>query len=106
LQPAHHRLATVYLLNDDLKSLWDYRYPRYPIDLFCDWYARTIRSRVEPQKSFARRRDKIARILARCEHPVGGHHEEVRVVSQMAYVFADDQYFSLRIRAALPAIRG
>ena len=28
LLAANRRLATVYLLKDDLKSLWGYRYPR------------------------------------------------------------------------------
>lgn len=65
LLAANRRLVTAYVLKEDLKSLWDYRYPRYAMDFFREWYARAIRSRIEPLKQIARHLcDKIDRILA------------------------------------------
>ena len=112
LLAANRRLATVYLLKDDLKSLWDYRYPRYAMDFFRAWYARAIRSRIEPLKRFARRlREKIDGILAHCQYPLHtslleGIMNKIKVIKRMAYGFRDDEYFFLKIRAAFPGIRG
>ena len=112
LLAANRRLATVYLLKDDLKSLWDYRYPRYAMDFFREWYARAIRSRIEPLKRFARRlREKIDGILAHCQYPLHtslleGIMNKIKVIKRMAYGFRDDEYFFLKIRAAFPGIRG
>jgi transposase len=112
LLAANRRLATVYLLKDDLKSLWDYRYPRYAMDFFRQWYARAIRSRIEPLKRFARRlREKINGILAHCQYPLHtslleGIMNKIKVIKRMAYGFRDDEYFFLKIRGAFPGIRG
>jgi transposase len=112
LLAANRRLATVYLLKDDLKSLWGYRYPRYAMDFFREWYARAIRSRIEPLKRFARRlREKIDGILAHCQYPLHtslleGIMNKIKVIKRMAYGFRDDEYFFLKIRAAFPGIRG
>lgn len=112
LLATNRRLATVYMLKDDLKSLWDYRYPRYAMDFFREWYARAIRSRIEPLKRFARRlREKIDGILAHCQYPLHtslleGIMNKIKVIKRMAYGYRDDEYFFLKIRAAFPGIRG
>ena len=91
LLTVNHRLATVYVLKDDLKSLWDYRYPRYAMDFFREWYARAIRSRIEPLKRFARQlRDKIDGVLAHCKYPLHtslleGMNNKIKVIKRMAY---------------------
>lgn len=112
LLAANRRLATVYMLKDDLKSLWDYRYPRYAMDFFREWYARAIRSRIEPLKRFARHlRDKIDGILAHCKYPLHtslleGMINKIKVIKRMAYGYRDEDYFFLKIRAAFPGIPG
>lgn len=112
LLAANRRLATVYVLKDDLKSLWDYRYPRYAMDFFREWYARAIRSRIEPLKRFARQlREKINGILAHCQYPLHtslleGIMNKIKVIKRIAYGFRDDEYFFLKIRAAFPGNRG
>lgn len=112
LLAANRRLATVYVLKDDLKSLWDYRYPRYAMDFFREWYARAIRSRIKPLKRFARQlREKIGGILAHCKYPLHtslleGIMNKIKVIKRMAYGYRDDEYFFLKIRAAFPGIRG
>jgi transposase len=108
LLAANRRLATVYVLKDDLKSLWDYRYPNWAMLFFREWYARAIRSRIEPLKRFARQlREKIDGILAHCKYPLHtslleGMVNKIKVIKRMAYGFRDDDYFFLKIRAAFP----
>ena len=112
LLAANRRLATVYMLKDDLKSLWDYRYPRYAMDFFREWYARAIRSRIEPLKRFARQlRDKLDGVLAHCKYPLHtslleGMMNKIKVIKRMAYGYRDEDYFFLKIRAAFPGIPG
>ena len=112
LLAVNRRLATVYVLKDDLKSLWDYRYPRYAMDFFREWYARAIRSRIEPLKRFARQlRNKIDGILAHCKYPLHtslleGMNNKIKVIKRMAYGYRDEDYFFLKIRAAFPGIPG
>jgi hypothetical protein len=51
---ANHRLATAYVLKDDLKHPWDYTYAGAARRFFNERYHRAIRSRIEPLKAFAR----------------------------------------------------
>lgn len=112
LLTANRRLATVYMLKDDLKSLWDYRYPNGAMPFFREWYARAIRSRIEPLKRFARQiREKIDGILAHCKYPLHtslleGMNNKIKVIKRMAYGYRDEDYFFLKIRAAFPGIPG
>jgi transposase len=112
LLAANRRLATVYMLKDDLKSLWDYRYPNWAMQFFREWYARAIRSRIEPLKRFARQlRDKIDGVLAHCKYPLHtslleGMNNKIKVIKRMAYGYRDEDYFFLKIRAAFPGIPG
>ena len=106
LLAANRRLATVYMLEDDLKILWNYRYPRYAMDFFRAWYARAIRSRIEPLKRFARQfGDKLDGVLAHCKYPLHtslleGMNNKIKVIKRMAYGYRDEDYFFLKIRAA------
>ena len=112
LLAANRRLATVYVLKDDLKSLWDYRYPSWAMQFFREWYARAIRSRIEPLNRFARQlREKIYGILAHCKYPLHtslleGMNNKIKVIKRMAYGYRDEDYFFLKIRSAFPGIPG
>jgi len=107
---ANHRLATVYVLKDDLKTLWQYRLPSYALQFWRKWYARAIRSRIKPLQRFARQLgEKIDGILAHCRFPLHtslleGMNNKIKVLKRMAYGFHDDAYFFLKIRAAFPGI--
>jgi transposase len=109
---VNKRLATVYVLKDDLKSLWDYRLPSWAHQFFREWYARAIRSRIKPLQRFARAlRDKIDGVLSHCQYPLHtslleGIMNKIKVIKRMAYGFRDDDYFFLKIRAAFPGIPG
>ena len=112
LLAANRRLATVYVLKDDLKALWDYRLPSYAQQFWREWYARAIRSRLTPLKRFARQlAAKIDGVLAHCWYPLHtslleGINNKIKVIKRMAYGFRDDAYFFLKIRAAFPGIPG
>lgn len=112
LLKANRKLATVYVLRDDLKHLWDYRYPGAAETFWNHWYSRAIRSRIEPLKRFARNlKEKISGILTHCRWPlhtslIEGINNKIKVIKRMAYGYRDDEYFFLKIRQAFPGIPG
>jgi transposase len=105
---VNRRLATVYLLKDDLKSLWDYRLPNWAAQFWREWKSRAMHSAITPLKRFARRlADKLDGLLAHCEFPLHtslleGINNKIKVLKRMAYGFRDDAYFFLKIRSAFP----
>jgi len=101
-------LLTVYLLKDDLKHLWDYRYPKATRRFWKQWYNRAIRSRIEPLKRFTMKlKPYLDGIIAHCRWPlhtsvIEGINNKINVIKRMVYGFRDDEYFFLKIRAAFP----
>lgn len=110
LLKANRPLSVVYLMRDELKSLWRYRYAGAAEKLWQQWYHRAMRSRIEPLKRFARRlKPYVPGILAHCRYPLGtnlieGINNKIKVIKRMAYGFRDDHYFFLKIRAAFPGV--
>jgi transposase len=108
LLAANRPLMTVYVLKDDLKTLWQYRHPGYAQRFWQQWYRRAMYSRIEPLKRFARRlKSYLPGILAHCRWPLHtslleGINNKIKVIKRMAYGFRDDHYFFLKIRAAFP----
>jgi len=107
---VNRRLATVYILRDALPRLWEYRYPACALRWFHSWYARAIRSRIEPLKRFARAiKDRLDGVLAHCRYPIHtgtleGVNNKVKVIKRIAYGFRDQDYFFLKIRAHFPGV--
>ena len=105
---ANRRLLCAYVLKDDLKALWDDRHVGYARRFWEQWYARAVRSRIEPLKRFARKlRGYLGGILSHCRWPLHtsvleGVNNKIKVIKRMAYGFRDDDYFFLKIRAAFP----
>jgi transposase len=105
---ANKRLAIAYILKDDLKHLWDYKYEGAALNFWNQWYRRAMRSRIEPLKQFARKMNKrLHGILSHCRYPFNtsvleGINNKIKVIKRMAYGFRDDDYFFLRIRHAFP----
>jgi transposase len=110
LLQANRHLMTVYILRDDLKHLWDYRYPGAAERFWKSCYSRAIRSRIPALKRFARLlKGYLPGILAHCRWPLStslleGMNNKIKVIKRMAYGFRDDAYFFLKIRAAFPGI--
>lgn len=112
LLSANRKLMTVYLLKDDLKHLWNYKYPAAARRFWKQWYNRAIRSRIEPLKKFARNlKKRIDGVISHCRWPlhtslIEGINNKIKVIKRMAYGYRDDEYFFLKIRQAFPGIPG
>ena len=112
LLAANKALWVVYVLKDDLKHLWDYRYTAAALRFWKAWYGRAMRSRIEPLKRFARNlKTRLAGVLAHCRWPLHtslleGINNKIKVMKRMAYGYRDEDYFFLKIRAAFPGIAG
>lgn len=110
LLAANRNLMVVYVLKEDLKQLWRYRYPKAALRFWRGWYRRAMRSGIEPLRRFARRlRPSLQGILSHCRHRLHtslleGINNKIKVIKRMAYGFRDDEYFFLKIRAAFPGI--
>jgi len=93
LLAANRKLFTVYVLKDDLKHLWAYRYQGAALRFWKDWYGRAIRSRIEPLKRFARNLHAyLYGILAYCRWPLHPSlleviNNKIKVIKRMAYGF-------------------
>lgn len=112
LLAANRALFTVYVLKDDLKQLWQYRYPGAARRFWREWYRRAVQSRIPALKSFAQHlAARIDGVIAHCRYPLHtglleGINNKIKVLKRMAYGFRDDTYFFLKIRAAFPGITG
>lgn len=110
LLQANKSLMKVYVLKEDLKRLWEYRYPKAANRFWKGWYCRAMQSRVEPLIKFAKRlKPYIDGIISHCRYPLHtslleGINNKIKVIKRMAYGFMDDEYFFLKIRAAFPGI--
>ena len=110
LLAANRTLMVVYVLKDDLKHLWDYRYEGAAKRFWQQWYRRARRSGIEPLKKFALQlKDRLHGILAHCRWPLHtslleGINNKIKLIKRMAYGFRDQKYFFLKIRQAFPGI--
>ena len=109
---ANRRLFVVYVLKDDLKHLWQYRYPKAARRAWAAWWARASASRVKPLQRFARRLAvAVEYIINHARYPLHtslleGMNNKIKVLKRMAYGYRDDAYFFLKIRAAFPGNAG
>ena len=111
LLAANRALMLVYVLKDDLKHLWNYRYEGAARRFWDQWYRRARCSRIEPLKKFALNlKEKLHGVLAHCRWPLHtslleGINNKIKVLKRMAYGFRDQEYFFLKIRQAFPGIQ-
>lgn len=107
---ANRHLWVVYVLKDELKELWRYKYAAAAMRAWEDWHGWAMRSRIPALVKFARNlKPKLPGILAHCRYPLHtglleGINNKIKVLKRMAYGFRDDAYFFLKIRSAFPGI--
>lgn len=112
LLQANESIATVYILRDDLKHLWEYRRAGNAERFWEHWYERALASGIAPLLKFARAMKKrLHGILAHCRWPlhtslIEGINNKIKVIKRMAYGLRDNDYFFLKIRAAFPGDPG
>ncbi len=107
---ANRALATVYILKEDLKQLWQYRAPYAARRFLAHWVRRARASRLAPLQQFVRIVLRHAEgLISHATHPLStgvleGINNKIKVLKRMAYGYRDDAYFFLKIRAAFPGI--
>lgn len=110
LLQANKPLFITYLLKDDLKQLWRFRYPKAARRFWHEWRRRAIASGLKPLIAFTKiLEDHIEGIISHCIYPINsgvleGMNNKIKVIKRTAYGFRDDEYFFLKIRAAFPGI--
>lgn len=110
LLAVNRALFITYVLKDDLKQLWRFRYPKAARRFWRAWYRRAVASQLPPLIKFAHLlAGYLDGIVAHCRYPlhtglVEGINNKIKVLKRMAYGYRDDAYFFLRIRAAFPGI--
>ena len=110
LLKANRNICKAYVLKEDLKTLWEYRYKKVAEKAWKQWFHRACCSRVEEIRKFAKRlKGYLPGILAHCRWPfhtslLEGINNKIKVIKRMAYGYRDQEYFFLRIRAAFPGI--
>jgi transposase len=110
LLKANRALFVVYVLKDDLKQLWRFRYPAAAWRFWRQWYRRALASRLAPLVAFAKNlATRIDGVISHCRYPLHtglleGINNKIKVLKRVAYGFRDDAYFFLKIRAAFPGI--
>ena len=111
LLAANRARFVVYVLKDDLKQLWRYRYPGAAQRFWRAWYRRAMASRIPALRTFATNLAvRIDGVISHCRYPLHtglleGINNKIKVLKRMAYGFRDDAYFFLKIRAAFPGIQ-
>jgi transposase len=112
LLQANRALFITYLLKDDLKQLWRFRYPAAARRFWREWRRRAIASGLKPLLAFTKiLEDHIEGIISHCTYPINsgvleGMNNKIKVIKRIAYGFRDEEYFFLKIRAAFPGITG
>lgn len=105
---ANQPLLTVYLMAEQLKSLWSASCPWQWRRLWKDWLAQANDSQIPAVKLFAARLRPYWRgILSRVRWPMHtgqleGINNKIKVIKRQAFGFRDADYFFLKIKAAFP----
>lgn len=110
LLQANQALFVVYVLKEDLCTLWNLRDPTEARRAWQGWYARACASDISALRRFADRLAPAADyIINHARHPLHtslleGINNKIKVMKRMAYGYRDEEYFFLKIRAAFPGI--
>lgn len=108
LLKINKKLSKLYILKDDLKQLWSYKYPKAARNFFDDWYRRAMYSKIKALKGFAKMLKRHwDGIEAFCHFPINtsvleGMNNKSKVIKRMAYGYHDENYYFLKLRAAFP----
>jgi transposase len=100
----------VYVLKEDLRTLWETRDAAVARHWWKGWYLRAGESGIPSLVRFAKRLARVAEyIINHARHPLHtslleGINNKIKVMKRMAYGYRDEEYFFLKIRAAFPGI--
>jgi len=100
----NRNINLVYILKDDLKRLWDYRYPGCAQKFLDSWIQRAKAAKIKPLTAFARTLENYwYGLINHCYYPIDtakleGMNNKIKVIKRIAYGFHDDDYFILKIK--------
>ena len=103
---VNKKINLTYILKDDLKRLWDYRYPGSAYKFLDSWVQRATAARIKPLTAFAKMLWRYRRgLINHCYYPIDtakleGMNNKIKVIKRIAYGFHDDDYFILKIKQA------
>ena len=104
LLDLNDNINIVHMLKDDLKRLWDYKYPAWATRFLDDWIQTATASGIEPLANFAQSLDSNREgLINHCRYPIDtgkleGMNNKIKVIKRVAYGFHDDEYFILKIK--------
>ena len=105
---ANQPLLTVYVMAEQLKSLWNAPGPWQWRRLWKDWLGQAAESQIPALMQFAARLQPYWRgILSRVRWPMHtgqleGINNKIKLIKRQAYGYRDAEYFFLKIKAAFP----
>ena len=108
LLDLNENLNIVYILKEDLKRLWNYKYPGAAWNFFLEWLETALDSNIEPLIELGTMLyNHWEGIAAHCRYPIHtsvleGMNNTAKVIKRVAYGFRDTAYFFLKLRAAFP----
>jgi transposase len=103
-------LTIAYILKDDLKNLWRYRYSKWAEKAIDNWCHLAYESKIKPLLKFAKTLKRYAHgIINHCRYPIHtsgmeGIINKIKVIKRKAYGYHDLEYFSLVIKSAFADI--
>lgn len=108
LLEVNERLSSVYILKDALKDIYRYRrrsWAKKAVDHWCELAAEVDHPMM--RRFIGRLRFFEYGILNHCEYPIGtskleGVNNKIKVIKRKAYGFHDPEYFTLKVKQALP----
>ena len=108
LLQANRPLSIVYILGEQLRSIWRADSIWEAFRRWRDWQRQVNASGLAPLKLFAKRlRPYLRGILAAAKYHlhtscIEGINNKIKVIKRMAYGYRDRDYFFLKIKAAFP----
>jgi transposase len=108
LLELNERLNSVYVLKDQLKCLYRYRYracAKKALDLWCELASEVDHPKM--RRFIERLRFFEYGILNHCQYAIStgkleGVNNKIKVIKRKAYGFHDPRYFALKVKQALP----
>jgi len=111
LLAVNERLSAVYILKDQLKAICRYRYrgwAKKTLDQWCELAAQVDHPLM--RRFIGRLRFFEYGILNHCDYPIStgpleGVNNKIKVIKRKAYGFHDPEYFTLKVKQALPGAK-
>lgn len=106
LLAINENINLTYILKDDLKRIWNYKYPRCAEKLLDSWIKRAQATGLKPLAAFGKTLNNYRYgIINHCRYPINtgkleGMNNKIKRVKRIAYGFHDDDYFILKIKQA------